>query len=103
MKILSHGASPNIGAKLLPEKEFALFKSVLQEISEAGPTPQIIEIKEKDLAEWSLQTSSGLELMMSLHFKPENMAYTVKEIINSIPIGELNVLDFRVKNKVYYR
>ena len=62
-----------------------------------------IKLRESALREWELKTAWGPVIYFSLDFVPENLEIVLANLTQRFDLEKLSYLDFRVRNRIYYR
>lgn len=82
---------------------FKNIKNAVETIKENNLPVKIIKIKDFRIEEWEAEIYLGFSVFFSLNFLPENFNNILKNLSKDLNFKKLNYLDFRVKNRIYYK
>lgn len=92
-----------LGANILPEKLLPNVLSVLETVKAAGLRVKEIILENLERQEITIRTYNGPELYFSLRFSAESTLAAIPNLMSKSGFKDLEYLDFRVENRVYYR
>ncbi len=102
---LNDYSQKNIGlnSKILPDEFIPNIFSIFRAVSESGLSVKETRLNDLALQEIEVDTYDGLKIYFSLRFSADNVPEVIKSLKEKITFGNLQYLDFRVENRVYYR
>lgn len=92
-----------LAAKILPEKFLLNLFSVLETVKVSGLKVREIVLEDIGLQELAVKTYDGPELYFSLRFPAESALAAISALALKSGFKDLEYLDFRVENRIYYR
>ncbi|MFB6212809.1 MAG: hypothetical protein ABEI53_03285 [Candidatus Magasanikbacteria bacterium] len=91
------------GKNFLPEKEWTRnISKTIDIFKESSFVIKKVVIEEVKLREWKIVTPRAI-FHFDLNFVPENLKSVLEKIKNKIEFSKTEYLDFRVKNRLYYK
>lgn len=72
-------------------------------VKESGIIVDTIHVKEATLREWELHSTKGTIFKFSLDFVPEKLKSVLDNLRERTKLENLNYVDLRVENRVYYK
>lgn len=60
-------------------------------------------IRDRSLEEWEVKAFNDVPLYFSLNFVPANFGDVLKNLLGELDLNKLSYLDFRVKDRIYYK
>lgn len=93
----------SVGARAMPQEQMANLFSVLEVLARSNVAPKEINLKNFALQEIEVVTYEGPILYFSLRFPAYDSAAVIGRLKRSPGLGKLHYVDFRVKNRAYYK
>lgn len=92
-----------LGKKILPREEWNKnLIETLKQVKESKFEIENVKIKDLKLREWVLSLPS-VDLYFDLNFVPEQLPNVLKRLRNKTDFSEIEYVDFRVRDRVYYK
>lgn len=97
-------SAPKLGERVLEDsQQFVNMMETIRGVREAGIAIASVAIKDRNLREWTITPSHGGVMMFGLDVVPERLGNVLKTIMERAKWDNLNYIDFRVANRVYYK
>lgn len=102
---LNDYSQKNIGpnSKILPDEFIPNIFSIFRAVSASGLSVKETRLNDLALQEIEVDTYDGLKIYFSLRFSADNVPEVIKSLKEKITFGNLQYIDFRVENRVYYK
>lgn len=102
---LNDYSQENIGlnSKILPDEFIPNIFSIFRAVSASGLSVKEIRLNDLAAQEIEVDTYDGPKIYFSLRFSADNVPEVIKSLKEKITFGNLQYLDFRVENRVYYK
>ena len=94
----------SLGSPVFNDKEALehIFETI-RDVKESGIAIDSVSIKDISLREWEIQNTYGTVFKFSLDFVPNDLVNVFKTLKERTKFENLGYIDFRVKNRVYYK
>ncbi len=92
-----------IGSKILPNKFVNNVFSIFRAIAGSGLRVKEMRLDDLSLEEMEVDTYDGPKIYFSLRFPADSAADAIGSIKGKTVFGNLQYVDFRVENRVYYK
>lgn len=94
----------SLGSPVLDDKEALrnIFETI-RDVKESGIAIDSVSIKDMSLREWEIQSTQGTAFKFSLDFVPDDLVNVFKTLRDKTKLENLSYVDFRVRNRVYYK
>ncbi len=92
-----------IGSKILPDKFIANIFSIFKAIADSGLRVKEMRLDDLSLEEMEVDTYDGPKIYFSLRFPADSVPDAIVSLKGKTIFGDLQYVDFRVENRVYYK
>lgn len=92
-----------IGSKILPDKFIPNIFSIFKAVAGSGLRVKKMRLNDLSLEEMEVDTYDGPKIYFSLRFPADSVANAIGSIKGKTVFGDLQYVDFRVENRVYYK
>jgi len=102
---LSDYSQKNIGlnSKIVPDEFIANIFSIFRAVSASGLSVKEIRLNDLAAQEIEVDTYDGPKIYFSLRFPADSVPGVIQSLKEKTTFGNLQYVDFRVENRVYYK
>lgn len=97
------GSKLGLNSKILPDEFIANAVSIFRVLSASGLSIKEIALQDLSLREMEITTYDGPKIYFSLSFPADQALQVIKGFSSKAGFKNMNYLDFRVENKLYYK
>jgi hypothetical protein len=105
LKITDQNNQPlTLGNPILPKDDWIknVFAALTALSANRVPISNVL-IRDRSLEEWEVKVFNDVPLYFSLNFVPANFGDVLKNLSGELDLDKLSYLDFRVKDRIYYK
>lgn len=105
LKVVNDYSQPprGLGEKILPEEFVPNLISILQMLQKSSLSVREVRLEDVNKAEVVVRTHTGPKLYLSLRFPADDALSVIKSLSEKAGFKDLEYIDFRVRDRAYYK